>query len=45
MGRSQKEENIANINKEENLATWKSVTTYDERRETASADVLIQELA
>ena len=41
----QKEKNIANINKEEHLAIWKSVKTYNECRETVSADVLIQELA
>lgn len=45
MGRPQKEENVANINKEENLAAWKSVTTYDERRETASTVLLTQEVA
>lgn len=44
MGGPQKVANIANTNKEENLATWKSVTTYEERRETANADVLIHEL-
>ena len=45
VGRPQKAENTADVNKEENLAAWKSVTTQDEHRETTSTALLIQELA